>query len=466
MSAPVDQAAYAQYYASYYQHYGYPQQQPSTQQQDYYSQQPPLPLEDSEPPPPLPGAEEERPPLPLDTNTPVGETGEEERPDPALAIQDGSQLLPNHQPPTQPTPISSAQPLTQAPPAYSVYSADQQALSGGGYPPGMSHAGTQPTWTQSPTTESAAWQQNSSNQQVSWEQGWTANQQCYNNWGWDAWSGQWMPQSPGVGASQQQAWPYYQYNQGPVQQWPHVSAEGQQHSQEQPPRSPGTPPLPSIEPSIECNDAVGHYGPAAQVMDNGNVPSQLLSSGENSLDTPHYGSEQSQAPVPRNFPPNPSSQESEARGNHREVPGNIGRKHERSDYNRDDRVGAVKKLRQDNLLSQDKNTGITLQYQFCLFHSLNLYILSLWVRIFHFICTHTHTKVALPNSGTEVSEENTHQPSKWPPKFKGYVQRAFAAAVSDSDKEYVHRVLDEELNRMFADKKQWEIDWDSYPLPT
>ena len=50
--------------------------------------------------------------------------------------------------------------------------------------------------------------------------------------------------------------------------------------------------------------------------------------------------------------------------------------------------------------------------------------------------------------------------------MKDYVSRAFNACTREEDREYVHRVLDEELNRLFSENKQWTIDWDTYPLPT
>ena len=50
--------------------------------------------------------------------------------------------------------------------------------------------------------------------------------------------------------------------------------------------------------------------------------------------------------------------------------------------------------------------------------------------------------------------------------MKEYVSRAFNACTREEDREYVHRVLDEELNRLFSENKQWTIDWDTYPLPT
>ncbi len=55
---------------------------------------------------------------------------------------------------------------------------------------------------------------------------------------------------------------------------------------------------------------------------------------------------------------------------------------------------------------------------------------------------------------------------KWPPKMKEYVARAFAACTGEEDREYVHGVLDDELNKMFSDNRQWAIDWDTYLLPT
>ncbi len=55
---------------------------------------------------------------------------------------------------------------------------------------------------------------------------------------------------------------------------------------------------------------------------------------------------------------------------------------------------------------------------------------------------------------------------KWPPKLKEYVARAFNACSGEEEREYVHRVLDDQLNTMFSEKTQWSIDWDTYPLPT
>lgn len=52
------------------------------------------------------------------------------------------------------------------------------------------------------------------------------------------------------------------------------------------------------------------------------------------------------------------------------------------------------------------------------------------------------------------------------PQNEGVLTRAFNACSNEKDREYVHHVLDEELNRLFSENKQWNIDWDSYPLPT
>ncbi len=50
--------------------------------------------------------------------------------------------------------------------------------------------------------------------------------------------------------------------------------------------------------------------------------------------------------------------------------------------------------------------------------------------------------------------------------MKEYVARAFAACTNEEDRDHVHSVLDNELNKMFADNRQWAINWDTYPLPT
>ncbi len=65
-----------------------------------------------------------------------------------------------------------------------------------------------------------------------------------------------------------------------------------------------------------------------------------------------------------------------------------------------------------------------------------------------------------------ISKLTLYTVDKWPPKLKEYVARAFSACTKEGEREYVHRVLDDELNKMFADKTQWSIDWDTYPLPT
>lgn len=52
-----------------------------------------------------------------------------------------------------------------------------------------------------------------------------------------------------------------------------------------------------------------------------------------------------------------------------------------------------------------------------------------------------------------------------PPKMKDYVTRAFASASNEEDRERIHQFLDNTLNKIFAENKQWSIDWDRYPMP-
>ena len=54
---------------------------------------------------------------------------------------------------------------------------------------------------------------------------------------------------------------------------------------------------------------------------------------------------------------------------------------------------------------------------------------------------------------------------KFPPGFSTYVNRAFAACTTSEERERVHEYLDTELNKLFNENKQWEINWDTYPLP-
>ena len=52
-----------------------------------------------------------------------------------------------------------------------------------------------------------------------------------------------------------------------------------------------------------------------------------------------------------------------------------------------------------------------------------------------------------------------------PPKLKNYVARAFASAKNEDEREQIHQHLDVTLNKIFAEKRQWDLDWDNYPLP-
>lgn len=55
--------------------------------------------------------------------------------------------------------------------------------------------------------------------------------------------------------------------------------------------------------------------------------------------------------------------------------------------------------------------------------------------------------------------------NKMPPKLKSYVARSFGSAKNEEERELIHKHLDATLNKVFAEKRQWEVDWDSFPLP-
>ena len=46
-----------------------------------------------------------------------------------------------------------------------------------------------------------------------------------------------------------------------------------------------------------------------------------------------------------------------------------------------------------------------------------------------------------------------------------YMLRSFEACVNEDDKSQVERYLKIEINEMFRDKRVWQIDWSSEPLP-
>ena len=65
------------------------------------------------------------------------------------------------------------------------------------------------------------------------------------------------------------------------------------------------------------------------------------------------------------------------------------------------------------------------------------------------------------------SDVNDHPPenSKMPKKMKDYVNRAFASAASEEERDLIHQHLDIRLNEIFAKNEQWGIDWDHFPMP-
>ena len=69
------------------------------------------------------------------------------------------------------------------------------------------------------------------------------------------------------------------------------------------------------------------------------------------------------------------------------------------------------------------------------------------------------------SSATTDDSDPTATKGKFPPGFSTYVNRAFSACSTSDEREKVHEYLDIELNKIFNEKKQWEIDWDTYPLP-
>ena len=73
-----------------------------------------------------------------------------------------------------------------------------------------------------------------------------------------------------------------------------------------------------------------------------------------------------------------------------------------------------------------------------------------------------------PSSSSSAKPDAGGQPTargKFPPGFSTYVNRAFAACATPDEREKVHEYLDVELNKLFNDNKQWEVNWDTYPLP-
>lgn len=72
------------------------------------------------------------------------------------------------------------------------------------------------------------------------------------------------------------------------------------------------------------------------------------------------------------------------------------------------------------------------------------------------------------SSSSSAKQETGDSPAprgKFPPGFSTYVNRAFAACTTSDQREKVHKYLDVELNKLFTENKQWEINWDTYPLP-
>ena len=80
------------------------------------------------------------------------------------------------------------------------------------------------------------------------------------------------------------------------------------------------------------------------------------------------------------------------------------------------------------------------------------------------------TRPSAPPTSPSSAKPDTGDPSpaprgKFPPGFSTYVNRAFAACTTSDQRERVHKYLDVELNKLFTENKQWEINWDTYPLP-
>ncbi|KAL3878043.1 hypothetical protein ACJMK2_035679 [Sinanodonta woodiana] len=81
----------------------------------------------------------------------------------------------------------------------------------------------------------------------------------------------------------------------------------------------------------------------------------------------------------------------------------------------------------------------------------------------------------------EKSKENEHLPpserpvdgntdkaaaaGEWPPSMKAWVQRAFAIAHNEMEKDAVEHALKDKLTLTFNDGSAWKIDWDKEPLP-
>ncbi|KAL5473074.1 hypothetical protein EMCRGX_G027515 [Ephydatia muelleri] len=70
-------------------------------------------------------------------------------------------------------------------------------------------------------------------------------------------------------------------------------------------------------------------------------------------------------------------------------------------------------------------------------------------------------------AGEEGEKQNAGMdPDYWPPALKSYIHRAFAACNTTADRDKVEQFLRVELNTIFAEGKQWQINWNSYPLPS
>ena len=80
----------------------------------------------------------------------------------------------------------------------------------------------------------------------------------------------------------------------------------------------------------------------------------------------------------------------------------------------------------------------------------------------------THSEATPPSQPPSSTQPERDQPApqgKFPPGFSTYINKAFASCSTAEERDKLHKYLDNEMNKLFSDKKQWEIDWDSYPLP-